>query len=193
MHVYLIQNIVNGKCYVGQHAGDDLDKYWKHNVRAALAGRGNKLFLYRAIRKYGPENFTIRTIHTPVDAEDMTRAEIAYIKFFGTQDDELGYNITAGGPGRLGTTSICSSETRKKMSDTRKGVPKTEEWAKAIGDSQRGRSLTPEHIAALKAGQKGCKKPPRTEEHKKRLRESRERNRLAKLTQREEYNGSDSA
>ena len=43
MHVYLIQNIVNGKIYIGQHAGDDLEMYWKHNIRAALAKRGNKL------------------------------------------------------------------------------------------------------------------------------------------------------
>ena len=86
MHVYLIQNVVTGKCYVGQHAGEDLDAYWKHNVRAALGNRGNKLFLYRAIRKYGPENFTIKTIHKPTSVEDMTNAEIAYIKFFGTAD-----------------------------------------------------------------------------------------------------------
>ena len=181
MHVYLIQNVVTGKCYVGQHAGEDLDAYWKHNVRAALGNRGNKLFLYRAIRKYGPENFTIKTIHKPTSVEDMTNAEIAYIKFFGTQNDERGYNITAGGPGRLGTTTICSDETRAKMSATRTGKPKSEEWSKKIGDSQRGRSLTAEHVAALKAGQKGCKKPPRTAEHIKNMIESRTRNRLAKL------------
>ena len=38
-----------------------------------------------------------------------------------------------------------------------------------------------EHVAALKAGQKGCKKPPRTAEHIKNMIESRTRNRLAKL------------
>lgn len=181
MHVYLLQNIVNGKCYVGQHSGDDLQAYWNHNVRAALGNRGNKLFLYRAIRKYGPENFTIRTIHKPIDAVDMTNAEIAYIKFFGTQNEELGYNITGGGPGRLGTTSICSDQTRLKMSLARKGKPKSKEWIKKIGDSQRGRSLTPEHIAALKLGQRGCKKPPRTPEHIKNMVESRKRNRAEKL------------
>src|SRR5271165_7153962 len=101
MQVYLIQNLVNGKCYVGQHSGDDLEKYWKHNVRAALRNSGNKTYLYNAIRKYGEENFTIRRIHKADSKEDMDNAEIAYIKFFGTTDDELGYNITAGGGGRL--------------------------------------------------------------------------------------------
>jgi group I intron endonuclease len=186
MHVYLIQNTVNGKCYVGQHAGDDLEKYWRHNVRAALAGRGNKLFLYRAIRKYGPENFTIRTIHVPTDVEDMTNAEIAYIKFFGTQNEELGYNITAGGPGRLGTTYAHTQEFKDAMSVRLKGKKRSKEWAKNISDSQRGKTLTPEHVAALKAGQKGCKKPPRTEEHKRRLIESRRRNKEAKLKLMEE-------
>jgi group I intron endonuclease len=179
MHVYLIQNVENGKCYVGQHAGDDLEAYWQHNVRAALGNRGNKLAPYRAIRKHGPESFTIRSIYSPKDKEDMDNAEIAYIKFFGTQG-ELGYNLTAGGGGRLGTTHICSPETKEKMSATRKGMPKTAEWSERIGLAQRGRPLTPEHIEALKLGQKGCKKPPRTEEHKRRLVESRKKNKLLK-------------
>jgi group I intron endonuclease len=181
MHVYLIQNTVNGKCYVGQHAGEDLEKYWRHNVKAALAGRGNKLFLYRAIRKYGPENFTIRTIHVPVDAIDMTNAEIAYIKFFGTQNDELGYNITAGGPGRLGTTYPHTQAFKDAMSARLKGKPRPKEWGDNIRKAQLGKKLSSEHVAALKAGQKGCKKPPRTEEHKRRLIESRKRNKELKL------------
>jgi group I intron endonuclease len=181
MHVYLIQNKANGKVYVGQHAGDDLDAYLNHNIRHALSNQGNKLFLYRAIRKYGADAFDIRTIYTPVDKQDMDNAEIAFIKFFGSQNEELGYNITAGGGGRLGTHNPHSEETKAKMSAVRKGKPKSKEWAEKIAAPQRGRSLTPEHIAALRAGQKGCKKPPRTEEHKAKLVASRLANRLKNL------------
>src|ERR1039458_6968316 len=150
MHVYLIQNVVNGKIYIGQHAGEDLDAYWKHNVRAALARRGNKLFFYRAVRKYGPESFTIRSIYTPVDKVDMDNAEIAYIKFFGTQNDELGYNITAGGGGRLGTKNPHTQAFKDAMSERLRRTERSPEWCLNISKSQKGKTLTPEHIAALK-------------------------------------------
>ena len=181
MHVYLIQNIVNGKIYIGQHAGDDLEIYWKHNIRAALAKRGNKLFFYRAIRKYGPESFVIQSIYRPVDKEDMDRAEIAYIKFFGTQNDELGYNITAGGGGRLGTKNPHTQKFKDRMSERLRDKKRPAEWGLNISKAQKGKTLTPEHIAALKAGQKGCKKPPRTVEHKQKLVDSRKRNKLLRL------------
>src|SRR5208337_908272 len=102
MHVYLIQNVVNGKCYVGQHSGDDLNWYFLENIKAALRGSKGKTLLYRAIRKYGIKAFTIQSIYQPKDKQDMDNAEISYIKFFGTQNAEIGYNCTAGGGGVLG-------------------------------------------------------------------------------------------
>ena len=155
MHVYMIQNLVNGKCYIGQYAGENLSDYLSYNIRAALANRGNKLFLYRAIRKHGPENFVIHSLCNPISKEELDNYEIAYIKLFGTQNDKLGYNITGGGGGRLGTTSICSSETRLKMSLSRRGKSKSPEWIKKIGDSQRGRSLSPGAHCCFKTWTKG--------------------------------------
>ena len=102
MHVYLIQNKVNGKCYVGQHVGDDLDWYFQENIKSSLRGNTGKRLLYRAIRKYSPENFDIRSISTFDTKEELDRYEIAYIKFFGTRNPELGYNLTDGGEGVLG-------------------------------------------------------------------------------------------
>jgi group I intron endonuclease len=154
-----------------------------------MAGRGNKLFLYRAIRKYGPENFVIHSLCQPLDKEGLDLFEIAYIKLFGTQNDELGYNITAGGGGRLGTKNPHSQEFKDNMSERLAGKTRPKEWGDNISKAQKGKTLTPEHIAALKAGQKGCKKPPRTEEHKRRLVESRLVNRLAKQKLLEVQNG----
>jgi group I intron endonuclease len=184
VYIYLIENSVNGKKYIGQHSGEDLDRYFKHNIAEALKGYRKKTKLFNAIRKHGPDNFTIRVLANPTTKEEMDRYEIALISLFGTQDSSLGYNCTAGGGGCLGL--IPGEDTRRKMSESGRGKPKSEEWSKKIGDSQRGRSLTAEHVAALKAGQKGCKKPPRTAEHIKNMIESRTRNRLAKLNLTEE-------
>ena len=173
MQVYAINNIANGKLYIGQHAGEDLIAYLKHNIRAALRNAGNKTFLYRAIRKYGGDNFTIRCIHKCVDKLEMDRAEKAYIKFFGTQDPVLGYNITAGGGGRLGTKNPHTEEQKKNMSRIMKGRILTAEWKKKIGDAQRGRPLTEAHKAALKGSQLGVKKSPRSPEHCEKIRENK--------------------
>jgi group I intron endonuclease len=113
MFVYLIQNTVNGKCYVGQHSGDDLAWYFRENIASAMRGSTGKRLLYRAIRKHGPESFNIRPIYIAVDKQDMDDAEIAYIKFFGTRDVNLGYNLTDGGDGVLGL--VFSEETLEKM------------------------------------------------------------------------------
>jgi group I intron endonuclease len=170
MHVYLIQNTVNGKCYVGQHAGEDLEKYWQFNVKKALANKGNKTFLYRAIRKYGPENFTIRTIHVPIDAAGMTNAEIAYIKFFGTQNEELGYNITAGGPGRLGTK--CSEHNKKLYSELytgKKTKPHTDEAKVKMAAACKGRVFSEEHKLNISKAKSGKPLGTKSKEHREKL------------------------
>ena len=114
MQVYLIQNLANGKVYVGQHSGEDLQVYLRSKIRMALSNtkRGCS-YLYAAIRKYGSENFTIRCIHKCVDKAEMDRAEKAYIKLFGTRDPELGYNLTDGGDGALGVVKSVSEETKE--------------------------------------------------------------------------------
>jgi group I intron endonuclease len=173
MQVYAIQNEANGKLYIGQHARENLTAYLRRQVQAALASRGNKTSLYRAIRKYGGAAFNIRCIHKAHDKADLDCAEIAYMKLFGTQNDYLGYNITAGGGGRLGTKNPPHTQAFKDaLRDRVKGVPKTAEHRQAIGDAQRGRKFTKEHRAALREGQLG-KKKLRTAEHSQKIRENK--------------------
>lgn len=171
MHVYLITNKVNGKLYVGQHCGSDLPKYLQHNIKHAMRNQGNKTFLYHAIRKYGPDAFDIRSIHLCKDKEEMDKAEKAYIKFFGTRDPEIGYNLTDGGGGRLGTKSPHTPEWKLNMSNIMKGRKLNPEWKKKIGDAQRGRPLTEKHRKALSVGQRGKSKGIRSTEHCEKIRQ----------------------
>lgn len=170
MHVYAITNLANGKIYIGQHFKDDLDAYLAHNIRAALAGRGNKLFLYRAIRKYGANAFVIHSLTHPIDKEQMDKMEIFFIKILETQNDSIGYNITAGGGGRLGTkqphTQAYKDYMRRIMTN------RIVTWGDKIAASQTGRKFTPEHRAALKLGQTGCKKS-RSPEHCEKIRQDK--------------------
>lgn len=162
MHVYAIFNAANGKLYIGQHAGDNLEKYFAKNLTEALAHRGGKKRLYNAIRKHGAKCFSVRSLHRASDKTELNRVEVAYIKLFGTQDPDLGYNIAAGGGGTLGIK--LSATTRSKMRSVRKGQPKSKEWAEKLSLAQRGRQLTAEHKSALSKGQTG-KKKYRSPEH----------------------------
>ncbi len=170
MHIYAITNTVNSKIYVGQHAKDDLKAYLAHNIRAAMAGRGNKLFLYRAIRKYGPDAFVIKSLVCPYDKQQMDALEIFFIRTLETQNELIGYNITAGGGGRLGIKRPHTQEEKDHMSLVMKD--RTITWRDKIAASQKGRKFTPEHIAALVKGQTGCKKT-RSAEHCKKIRENK--------------------
>jgi group I intron endonuclease len=159
--------MVNDKIYVGQHSGDDLQAYLAKNIRAALAGRGNKTILYRAIRKYGPDAFVINSLVRPCDKPQMDALEIFFIRTLGTQDDSIGYNITAGGGGQLGVHRPHTQEEKDHMSVMMKDRVIT--WADKLSSSQQGRVFTDEHRAALKLGQTGCKKS-RTPEHCEKIR-----------------------
>ncbi len=76
------------------------------------AARGSSHKFHRAIRKYGPENFSWAEVeHLPSFAE-ARQAERFVIGFFGT--DHHGYNSTSGGEGSSGVR--LTEEVRGKIS-----------------------------------------------------------------------------
>jgi group I intron endonuclease len=116
MIIYLITNKVNGKKYVGQHCGDD-ETRWKQHLKAALKLE-NPIPLYRAIRKYGSENFSYKILETiPLEKgpKYLDEREIHWIKEMKSFISENGYNVTRGGQGVV--SYYCSSERSKKLSD----------------------------------------------------------------------------
>ena len=51
--IYKITNLVNEKVYIGQ--AQDIEKRWREHK---CSSKSNNQILYRAIRKYGLENFS---------------------------------------------------------------------------------------------------------------------------------------
>lgn len=173
MHVYVITNLVNGKIYVGQHVGEDLQAYFKSCVRSALRGADNKPHLYNAIRKHGTQAFAVTSLVNPIDKDQMDRLEAFFIRTLEAQDTEFGYNIMSGGSGgMLGLRH--SAATLDKMSVTRKGQTKSREWAQHLSDSQRNRVFTDTHKRNLSVGQTG-KSKRRSPEHCRKLSEAKKR------------------
>jgi len=114
--IYLITNTLNGKAYVGQTIKPLEERLQEHLYHAMR--EKDKLGLYRAIRKYGRENFSIKPIGQALDKKSLDILEIYYIAFYR---DLLGekyvYNIAAGG---LGNAGCLKGRKRGPMSEEQK-------------------------------------------------------------------------
>jgi group I intron endonuclease len=98
MHVYKITNNINGHGYVGITVCS-IKKRWREHLCAARTGNGKRL--YRAMRKYGAENFSIAPLCTAETFEELQVKEIALIALHKTHAAlGTGYNLTSGGEGR---------------------------------------------------------------------------------------------
>lgn len=105
--VYKTFNLFTGKSYIGFHATDNLDDNYI----------GSGLYLKKAIKKHGKNNFCMGIIDF-YSREEILEKEKYWINFYNTLVPN-GYNLTEGGDGRLGY--IPSIETRKKLSLAQKG------------------------------------------------------------------------
>jgi predicted GIY-YIG superfamily endonuclease len=93
--VYVIENSVDGKKYVGKAA--DVEFRWKQHQYAAQQPR-YRSYLYNAMRAHGVDKFSVRTVHECVSEAEAFRQEVLYIEKFGCMAP-FGYNMTAGGEG----------------------------------------------------------------------------------------------
>ena len=132
--IYKITNMVNGKVYIGQSV--DIEKRWRRHKNLYL---NYDEILYKAMRKYGFENFSFEIL---IECEEglLDLMEIYYIKqynsFVGWKDN-WGYNATTGG-GRPSKTISKSKKQREALSKRMKGVPKSEEHKRKIGIAHKG-------------------------------------------------------
>jgi len=95
--------------------------------------------------------------------EEACKKEIEFIGLYGRDDLNNGtlVNLTDGGEG--GLKRIHSAETREKMSNSRKGVPKSKEWRGKISQSHMGMKINEVTRQKLVDSHKGRK---HTEEQK---------------------------
>lgn len=126
---YVITNLVNGKVYVGQSKNPAQRKkgHW------AGGRHGGKGHLYDAMRKYGLDKFKFDILEEC--SEDLIDdRERHWIAQYSSTDPSKGYNKESGGH----ALKALHEETKRKISESLKGVPFTEERCKNISDAQRG-------------------------------------------------------
>lgn len=96
--IYKITNQMNGKVYIGQSTR--IEERWKdHKQKPFLENSDEYNYpLYKAIRKYGLENFTFEVVEECLQ-EELNQKEIDYISLYESYppEKEKGYNQTPGG------------------------------------------------------------------------------------------------
>lgn len=108
--LYKIINTTNQKMYIGQSADPEF------RIREHLTGRGSVL-VWRAVQKYGIENFVWAYIEQTVCLDQCNLREIELIEFHNTLSP-FGYNLDCGG-----NVKLPSEESREKNRQSHLGKP----------------------------------------------------------------------
>lgn len=117
--IYLTINLVNNRKYIGK-------KVYDSNANTYL---GSGTILKKAIDKYGRENFERIILEKCYTDEELSEAEIKWIKKYDAINNKEFYNLAEGGTGGMRWKSIPhpmlgrehSDETKLKMSVSRSG------------------------------------------------------------------------
>lgn len=94
--IYQYKNKINNKVYIGQ-TKLSLDKRHSRHIKS-LNDKKNNYYFYRALRKYGVENFELIVLEDNIPLELLDEREIYYIrKYDSYYTSNKGYNMTKGG------------------------------------------------------------------------------------------------
>lgn len=132
--IYVIENLVNGKVYVG-FTSKSPNRRWKDHKKPTTISGSNQ-YIHRAMRKYGVQNFRFTVIYQSIDREHtLSIMEPYFIEVYKSRDTKHGYNMTDGGDGVFGRTH--SEETRRKIGNKSADRTHSEQTKEAISKTLR--------------------------------------------------------
>jgi group I intron endonuclease len=177
--VYQIKNLVNSKVYIGITTKENPIDRWNEHLKNYLR---YDYVLYKAMRKYGLENFQFSIIEQTLDLKEIKLLERKYIQEYNSycfQENSNGYNMTLGGDGTFGFEH--SQETKRKISKSNKGKTRifTEDHKRKMSEARRGKILSKETRKKISEARKGSNNPMYgktrvfTEETKRKMSEAR--------------------
>lgn len=99
--IYKITNLINNKVYIGQTIDYErrIDEHIRHYLNSNYHDFNS--LLYKAIRKYGINNFSFEMIEE-CDTSELDNKEVKWIKEYNSYcnwPNSNGYNMTVGGQG----------------------------------------------------------------------------------------------
>lgn len=161
-YIYKITNTVNDRLYIGQ-TKCTIKRRWDYHVNDKKSACK---VLSAAIKKYGPDSFTVEVIEeieaeTKQEmAEKLNSLEKAYIKSYNTQVPN-GYNIHEGGSNawtapehrKKGPPRKWTDETREKFIKTKTGMKYKEKSPEDYAENAERNSKT--HLKPIKCNETG--------------------------------------
>lgn len=160
--IYIYENQINGKVYVGQAV--DLERRFYEHSYHLVRNTDKATALQRAVNKYGFENFK-NFILCICDVSELNDKEIEFISKFQSNNKKYGYNLSAGGnSGMLGYKH--SAETKRKVSEGKKGWIMGEAQRKFISLLHTGKKITDETRKRMSMAQAGKNHPMYGKHHK---------------------------
>ena len=126
MIIYMVENKINGKKYIGQTT--NLKNRWSEHKRKLRKETHTNSHLQNSYNKYGKESFKFYILEE-VKKEKIDEREIYWIDFYNTFKGE-GYNLKSGGKANCD----FSEEAIQKIREASKGRKHTEETKENIYD-----------------------------------------------------------
>ncbi len=120
--IYLITNLINDNKYVGQTVMQ-LNKRWLAHIQESKTYSERPL--YRAINKYGIENFKIKILEE-CNEDVLSDREIYWIEKLNTYHN--GYNATTGGE----SNKNIREEIKEKISQSMSEIERSDEWVNNV-------------------------------------------------------------
>lgn len=127
--IYVIENKINGNRYVGQTVMS-LNKRWLAHIQESKTFSDHPL--YRAINKYGLDNFNIRILEETTE-DKLSEREIYWIEYFDSYNN--GYNATTGGE----SNKNIRDDIRDKISQSMSNVSRSDDWSNNISEGLKSK------------------------------------------------------
>lgn len=137
-YIYLIQNSINTKVYVGQ----TLNVAKRKAGHLYSARRGDHRVLYCDMRELGIENFNFSVLEECTDANIACQREAYWITHYNSFNN--GYNLTHTGSFHVGNRGRkFSEEHKRKISESHKGKTLSFETKKKLAMANKGKKRGP--------------------------------------------------
>ena len=155
--------MIEKKYYVYCHIAPDGRKYIgitsnepKKRWQRGTGYKGNTYFT-RAIKKYGWDNFKHVILADGLSEEDAKQMEIRLIAENRSNVRKYGFNISAGGESKSGTT--ISEQQKQRISEASKGRIVSQETREKLSIASTKTWKNPEHVEHMRKINKGKNNP----------------------------------